>query len=372
MRIRLHKVLAVMAAMLIAAVCAVTQAAALDDQYRFDDFGMSLKVPKSYEVITRDTKRGDEVFAQNSLDYDEIMTAFKAANIYMRAYAPDEGFQISLTVTGDENTKTINNYSDLSSAERKAIVDVLLTDGSVSSAVEVKHGGNIFFDSARETAVEGKTVYISQCNTVINGWQIDLTLQKNDEAILPDEAKTLTNIASSMDFDKIVLKNNGPVFEWWRLLLWIAILVGISVACSFIYKQYNAANRRRLEERRSRRTAAADAAQTDGDDRGITFEEALGYADSAEFGSRADTDLDSFDINVREKDPTKGVSYFEDGGDGIDDRTDYFDTYFKSPTERRSASARAVSTIGAYLGIFFKHLRYFFKNLFRTVFGKNR
>lgn len=375
MRTVLRRLVAVSAALVLAVLCCLTTASALDDKYEFEEFGMSVKVPKNYRVITRSTPRGDDVFAELGLNYDELMTAFRAANIYMRAYAPDDVFQISMTVTRDENSEAINNYTDLTTVERKEIADVLLAEPGVTSAVEVKHGGNIFFDSTRETTVDDTPVYISQCNTVINGRQFDLILQKSDEAILPDETKVLTNIASSFNFDKIILRDSGPVFEWWRLLLWVVILVAISVACSYLYRQYNAANRRKLQERRDRRQEQLSRDsnhEADDEPREITFDEALGYTDSAEFTARADTDLDSYDINVRERDPSLGVSYFEDAGESIDDRTDYFDTYFKSPTERRSGMSRLLSTVGAYIGIAIKHIGYFFQNLFRAVFRRKK
>ena len=63
-----------------------------------------------------------------------------------------------MTVTKDENSRTVNNYSDLTAADRKAITDMMLSDPSVESAVEVKHNGNIFFETERSTVSEGKTV----------------------------------------------------------------------------------------------------------------------------------------------------------------------------------------------------------------------
>lgn len=374
MRARFVKIIAMAAALAALMFCCVIQAAALDDTYSFDDLGMSLKLSKSYHVITRDTPRDDEVFAEVGLDYDETMTAFHAANIYLRAYDPEGIYQISLTVVKDENSTAVNNYSDLTAAERRSILDAILSDASVSSAVEVKHNANIFFDSERAVTVGDKTVYINQSNTVINGMQIDLTLQKSDEAILPDEAKALTNVAGSLSFNRIE-RNTGPVFDWWRLLLWLVILAAVSAAISFIYKQYNAANKRKLEERRSSRRAALAAAEQRTEPANnaagqMTFEEALGYQDDDEFAARAAADeMAGYDISVREKDPAKGVAFFEDEGNGIDDGTDYFDTYFKEPVEKRSAAQRFFSAIGAYLSIALTHTGYFFKNLFKKVFG---
>lgn len=347
----------------------VIRAAALDDTYRFDDLGMSVKFPKNDYVITLNTPRGDEVFSQVNLDYDETMTAFKAANIYLRAYDPDMVRQISMTVNRNNDTASINNYADLTSAERKSLLDTFAADESVSSAVEVKRNGNLFIDSMRETQVDGETIYINQCNTVVNGIQIDLTLQKPGEPITGEEAKALSAAASSLSFDHVD-RSTGPVFDWWRLLLWAVILAALSIAITVIYRRYNAANRRKLEERRSLRKGSEE---TDGDrepahaekQEPMTFDQSLGYKDDEEFTERAAADeMAGTDIKVRDADPTKGISFFEDEGKSIDDGSDYFDTYFKEQAEKRAWYRKAFSAAGTYLKLAANRTGSFFKNLF--------
>jgi len=288
MRAHITRISALVALIAVAIFGFAIHASALDDTYRFDSLGMSIKFPKSDYVITLDTPRGDEVFSAVNLDYDETMTAFKAADIYLRAYNEDMTYQISMTVTKDENTASVNSYSDLTSAERKSILDTLLADESVSSAVEVKRNNNIFLDSERQTTIGDETVYINLSNTIINGMQIDLMLQKTGEPITADEAKALSNAAGSLTFDKI-RRNTGPVFDWWRLLLWVVVLAAISVAVTVIYRRYNAANKRKLEERRSRRAAnttpdeSQETEPAHAESEQMSFEESLGYKDDEEF-----------------------------------------------------------------------------------------
>lgn len=372
MRARLLKISAAVIVTITMLISFVLPVAALDNTYRIEDLGITMKFPKSDYVITRDTPRGDPVFSAVNLDYDETMTAFRAADIYLRAYDPEEIYQISLIVTKDANTEAINNYSNLTTVERKEILDAFESDNSIDSAVEVKRNEIIFFDTTRQTSIDDETVYINQCHTVVNGMQIDLMMQKYDEAITADEAKNLTNAASAMSFDNIK-RDSGPAFDWWRLLLWIGILVAISVAVSFLYKQYHAANRRKMEARQQRHnlTLAEYEEKHAQDEPEMTFEESLGYKDEDEFTARAAADeMAGTDINVQEKDPSKGINFFEDEGEGIDDGTDYFDTFFKEPTEKRSGVQRFFSAIGSYIKIAAKHTGYFFKNLFNKIFGK--
>lgn len=376
MRERVFKIVVAVLLTMVAVFGLAIHTSALDDTYRFDDIEMSIKFPKSFHVITVNSTRDDPAFGEVNLDYDETMTAFKAADIYLRAYEPELSYQISMTVTKNENTTSINNYSDLTAADRKSILDTVQSDESVSTAVEVKHNGNIFIDSQRRVTVDGETVYINLSNTVINGMQIDLTLQKVGEEITAEEAKALTNAANSLSFDHI-RRNTGPVFDWWRLLLWVVILAALAVTISFIYRQYNASNKKKLEMRRVLRKAKSEVASDEPAHaeapKPMTFEESLGYKDDDEFSERADADeMAGMDIKIRERDPNKGINYFEDEGTGIDDGTDYFDTYFAEPVEKRTWYQRFGSAISSNLKIAFNHIGIFFKNLFSKIFKKNK
>lgn len=349
------------------------QAAALDEKYRFEELKMAVSVPRDYYVVTRDSESDDPVFKMLNLGYDETMIAFRNSDIWLRAYDPDQTFWMSVIVTTTDESKTINNYSDISASERKGILENIKKESSVDSAVEIKHNNIICFDSSGSTESNGRKMYFAQSNTVINGMQIDLVLQKYDDEINSSEENTLTNLANSMEFDNIK-RTTGPIFEWWRLLLWVGILAGLAFALSLLYRQRNAANRRKLQERRRQREL--EKAKKEGrpipEEEIVTFSETLGYEDDDEFENRALTDVDSYNIKVAQADPSQGVSYFEDSGDGIDNATDYFDTYFKEPAHTRKGFARFFGTVGTYIKLGFKHLGYFFINLKRQLFGKKK
>lgn len=378
MRLRTSKIIIAVIAVIAIFACTVLQTSALDDKYTFSDIGMSLKISKNFTVITKDSERDDPAFEKAGLDYDETITAFSAAHIYLQAFDPENTYKITLTVSSDDNSKNVNNYSDLSDQQREEIQNNFQSDPMCSSATELKHGGNIFYDLELQSSDGDQPLYISQCNTIINGQNINLTLQKTGEGITGDEKKVLTSIANSLSFDKIKLNNSGPSFEWWRFLLWIVILAGLSVGISFAYKRYNQSQKKKLEERRRRHRPTADDPENEPasgntlsdfseDKPQPSFDEMLGYEDDKEYQTRAATDLESFDINVKEKSKDGGVNYFEDSGDSIDDGTDYFDTYFKEPTRTRTPVERVAGTVSAYIKIAFNHLGFFFKNIFMAI-----
>ena len=127
-------------------------------------------------------------------------------------------------------------------------------------------------------------------------------------------------------------------------------------AVTVIYKRYNASVKRKNEERLKARRAKRGGDEEEPEpahaekEEEITFDEALGYRNDEEFAERAEADeMAGYDIKVRDRDPNKGIEYFEDEGSNIDDGTDYFDTYFKEQAEPRSGVQRFFAMIGFYI-----------------------
>ncbi len=366
--------------------------AALDNKYTIDELKLSIKIPKDYTVITRTLQSDDDAFSKLNLDYTETMTAFSAADIYLQATSEDSILKVTLTQTSDENTKAVNNYSQLSSAERQQVLDAFMQNPNYTSGVEIKHNGIIYFDMGLTQQTVDSSIYCFQCHTVVNGMNINLTLQKNDEELTPDEIKVVTNMANTITFDKIKT-TSGPSFEWWRFLLWIVILVVLALLAKYFYAQYN--NSRTERPKRVSRVACDDDMSEEDillsasspyrqesgnmdelltdigldEEDDLSFDEVLGY-DTTDYQHRSNIELDSFDIKVKPKDEKSGVQYFEDNGRSINDEKDYFDDFFSQETENRPAHKRFFSNAVLYVKLMFRHIRYFFKNLSKSL-GKN-
>lgn len=373
----------------------VLPAVALDNKYEMDELGMSIKIPKEYYVITRESTEQDAVFADLGLDYNDTMTAFSAADIYLQAISEDRLLKVTLSMNSNENSKAINNYSQLTEAQRQTALDTFLSDSTYTSGKMIKHNGIIFFDLELLQKSQDMTIYGYQCHTVVNGMDINLTLQKGDEQLTADEIKVVTNIANSIDFDKII-DNKGIELDWWRILLWIVIIVALAFATQYLYKQYAKSSQEKLLKYRERRAQRDISKMSDEEvilasvkddappekskdalmhelgfdtDDEITaegFDRLLGY-DTTEYSARTSTDVDSFDVSVKEKDLSHGVKYFEDSGDSINDRPDYFDSYFSEQEEKRSIITKVLSAIKMYAKHAVIHIGYFVTNLGRML-----
>ncbi len=386
---------------------------ALDDKYDIDELGMTIKIPKEYLVITRTLERDDEVFKTLGLDFDETMTAFSAANIYLQATSDDSLLKVTLTKTADKNSEAINNYSELSSSQRKTVLDAFLSDDMYASGVEIKHNGNIFFDMGFTQNSQSGEIYGYQCHSVVNGMNINLTLQKYNEELASDEIKVVTNIANSISFDKIK-RGSSLAFDWWRVLLWVVILIVVALLANFVYHQYNLKKQQQQASRRDRyrKSVSENLKEADliledepktsrevskskllsdilgesdyGDDN-VSFDELLGY-DTTDFRGRANTEFESFDIDVSYKESSDIDEFFEKSEEStvkkkevrssylsdFDTDDDYFSDYFsldndefedrKKPEEQASAKGKSV----------LKRTGYFCKNLSRMISGNDK
>ena len=379
---------------------------AIDDKYEIDELGLSIKLPREYSVITRTTPQDDEAFKKLGLDYNETMTAFSAAHIYLQGASEDGVLKVTLTKTSDKNSEAINNYSDLSSSERKKVTEAFLSDQMYTSGTEVKHNGNIYIDLRFSQKTPESTIYGYQCHTVVNGMNINLTMQKNKEDLTADEVKVITNIANSVKFNKIK-RNSSLAFDWWRVLLWILVLVAIAIAANYLYKFYTNTKKEKAQKRRVHNRMQSKALRSeedtllDGgsekapsqstsqmlfdelslDDDLMSFDEMLGYGDD-DYHSRANTDLDYFDIDVKTKDDSKGVSFFEDYESSSsrsdflndilgDDDSDYFDDFF-SEKHNEVEENREVRKPSSNGGGIMKRCSNFSKNLSKMISDKTK
>ena len=391
-------------------LCSIFSVGAIDDKYEINELGLSIKLPKEYSVITTTTAQDDEVFSKLGLDYNETMTAFSAAHIYLQGVSEDQILKITLTGTSDKNSEAINNYSDLSSSERKRVTEAFLSDQMYTSGTEVKHNGNIFIDLRFARKTPAGTIYGYQCHTVVNGMNVNLTMQKNNEDLTADEIKVITNIANSIKFNKIK-RNSSLAFDWWRILLWILVLVAIGIAAHYLYKFYLNSKKEKEQQRRTQHRIQSKAHRTEEDllhdggapakkngaeqslfddlslDDDMSFEEMLGY-DVDDYRSRANTDLDYFDIDVKTKDDSKGFSFFEDyesdknrsKSDFLDDLlsdddSDYFDDFFsdrKSEDIRKQREEREYRQPQNSSQGIMKRCSNFSKNLSRMISDKTK
>ena len=368
----------------------VFSVSAIDNKYYLSDLKMTVRIPNQYYTVTRDSDRDDENFKALGLDYDETMTAFYAANIYLQAQNEGKNIKISVVMTQDDNSKAVMSYNKLKDDELQQVINTYQEGGVYKDGTITKHNGFKCLDFKFERDNDDKKIYGSMVNTVINGMNLNFTIQKDNEDLLPDEEKVLTNMVNTMSFDKII-DNGGPSFEWWRVLIWIVTMAVIIFIIYFVYHRVEQSKKRQRNMRK--RTRRSDDSYLIGD-KGysedllnpekigdLTYDESkeddvdldklLGYSDKRDYVDRSLNDIDNLDIKVKEKREKSGIDYFEDDGGKISSGEDYFEKYFTEEREHRNAGVKAADAAATYTKIGAKKLGNFVKNVSSSVKEKS-
>lgn len=386
MKNRFFSILTVAVAVTVMFLSAVS-VSAIDDKYYITDLKMTVRLPNDYYVITRDTENGDEDLTALNLDYDETMTAFRAADIYLQALNSERNIKISITMTQDQNSMSIISYNNVSSDDLDQVIASYETDGIYTGGEVKKHSGFtcVDFDLQRISESDGKTLYGKMVNSVINGMNMNFTIQKESEQLTAEEEKVLTNMVNNMSFDEIITKE-GPAFDWWRVLLWTVIMGAIIFVIFKVYSKHTEAKKKQQKNSRRRRRNTSSSDYSDllkksSDDLGestsessfeddIMLDKQLGYSSSEEYTNRSFNDIDKLDISVKEKETRKGIEYFEDGGGKLAEDKDYFESYFTEEVEHRNAGVKAADAAATYTKIGARKVGNFVKNVGNSISGK--
>lgn len=147
---------------------------------------MNLDLPQEMLVVTRESAETDKFFSVFGLDYENTMSEFNSANIYLEGMYEDSSKVFTVTMVSDENSKSIGNYNKLNDDQLIEVEDSFLSAKEYSSCTIQRYNDYVFMDLQFATTTDGETVYASQCNTVVDGKNITLTLQ-------PAKGSELTN-----------------------------------------------------------------------------------------------------------------------------------------------------------------------------------
>lgn len=171
-----------------AIICAIIMCAAIalpfaftafaeSTAYEIDALNMSIPIPDDMIVLTRDSTANDEFFKTFKLNYDTTMSKLTEGNIYLESVTKDSALTLTVTMTKTEDSKKIGSYNSLSDEELANIMQKLRENKTYKDASPVEYNDikyiclNMSFKSGK------KTVQAQQYNTVMNGENINITIQ---------------------------------------------------------------------------------------------------------------------------------------------------------------------------------------------------
>lgn len=145
--------------------------------YEIDELKMSISFPDDMVVATRDGEKTDKFFTDFDIDYKETMNSFQEDDIYLQAVKDDSSLTVTVSMTQTDDSRIIENYNKLSAEQLGQIKDNFLKNEGYKSGAVVEYNGTTYISLFVSSKSGKKIVQAQQCNAVVNGRSIVITLQ---------------------------------------------------------------------------------------------------------------------------------------------------------------------------------------------------
>ena len=212
--------------------------------YEIDALNMSIPIPDDMIVLTRDSTANDEFFKTFKLNYDTTMSKLTEGNIYLESVTKDSALTLTVTMTKTEDSKKIGSYNSLSDEEIANIMQKLRENKTYKDASPVEYNDikyiclNMSFKSGK------KTVQAQQYNTVMNGENINITMQAAPgKKLKAADKEMLAEIVSGVTIlnDNFFTRNKSLILYGSITLAAIVIIIVVFV---ILFKYFRNPNRK--------------------------------------------------------------------------------------------------------------------------------
>ncbi len=212
-------------------------------EYTVDEIGVTLSLPSSMTVVTRSTSSNDEALASHNTSIED----FLEYGVYLQGYSQDGTQVFSLTMNQDSSSKEVVNYNKLEENQLAEIKESYSTQENCQSCSMDKYNGIIYFDTILSSTDEnGKTVHMTQADTVVDGKYYHYILQSADGEISESDKALMTSVLESVKY-----KNSGDdntnsavmTFVWIVLTALIVVVIALVIFMLIKKKRREAALR---------------------------------------------------------------------------------------------------------------------------------
>ncbi|MGN1051372.1 MAG: hypothetical protein ACI4QE_03630 [Acutalibacteraceae bacterium] len=207
--------------------------------YRLSDLSLSLNLPKTMTVITRETESTDKFFKSKGNSYKKTMSEFEENDIYLKGYSRDNTQILTVTMTKDEDSQSVFNYSNLTEEQLDQVKSVFLEDKHCQSCTIDNYDEVIYFDLILKDGTKKNPTYFAQSNTVVNGMNINITLQSLDGEISDSDRTMMQNVLGGAKFAIVDTnsKNNDMGTFIWVIIIVVALCAAAGTVLFMIYKK---------------------------------------------------------------------------------------------------------------------------------------
>ena len=171
--------------------------------YKIDALKMNIALPNDVYAILRSGEQNEKVLEIFKMTAEEAVASLKKSNMYLKASPEDFAYDITVTMTQDEDSKTINNFTELSDKDLIEITNSLTKQKEYASCTQKKYGDVLYLSLNYHSTEDGDDIAGIQNYTVVNGQKITITLQTRAKDLSNQQKEILEAVMKSVSFTDI-------------------------------------------------------------------------------------------------------------------------------------------------------------------------
>ena len=171
--------------------------------YKLDALKMNIALPNDVYAILRSGEQNEKALELFKMTAEEAVASLKKSNMYLKASPEDFAHDITVTMTQDEDSKTINNFTELSDKDLIEITNSLTKQKEYASCTQKKYGDVLYLSLNYHSTEDGDDIAGIQNYTVVNGQKITITLQTRAKDLSDQQKEILEAVMKSVSFTDI-------------------------------------------------------------------------------------------------------------------------------------------------------------------------
>ena len=171
--------------------------------YKLDALKMNIALPNDVYAILRSGEQNEKALELFKMTAEEAVASLKKSNMYLKASPEDFVYDITVTMTQDEDSKTINNFTELSDKDLIEITNSLTKQKEYTSCTQKKYGDVLYLSLNYHSTEDGDDIAGIQNYTVVNGQKITITLQTRAKDLSDQQKEILEAVMKSVSFTDI-------------------------------------------------------------------------------------------------------------------------------------------------------------------------
>ncbi|MBQ8000955.1 MAG: hypothetical protein IJ298_06995 [Ruminococcus sp.] len=318
----LRSALTITLCLLLSLTCMLT-ASAENIKYNLKDLKMSISIPDTMSVRTRDNS-------------DTL-----SDTIYLEATTADNSLTISVAMIKNEKTQEIYSFENMLYSTLEDYKEQILDNEGYIECKSGEYGGVPFLDfSQKYTTEAGVEVYGKQSVTLVNGMSISITSQSAGDSFTSDELNLIKGCLDSIKFNYVKTEESSTSF--WKVFVWIIVILVILAISFLVFSYYmgkRSADKKREAIKEKHRKSNYDV-------------------------------LSSAETSQKKTSPSGSVGGYKSSADYFEEGFDSADSASKKPAQPAqpeqsapSATEKAVRKTKKA----FTHMGYFFSNMKREI-----